>query len=130
MFASPDSALDTKVLTLWQLYADNYEVATSLKDVEGMRNSATNLGIMTSIAAFGLNEVARLAMRSRKYLFSKAQTGLSINGEVHNNNTRMTNSCDLTHSHLQAQGAERCILRSCSFSHEPLQLPASYQRTR
>ena len=53
-------------MTLWQLYADNYEVATSLKDVEAMRNSATNLGILTSVAAFGMNEVVRLGMRSRK----------------------------------------------------------------
>ena len=67
MFAQQDSTLDSKVMTLWQLYADNYEVATSLKDVEGMRNSATNLGILTSVAAFGMNEVVRLGMRSRKY---------------------------------------------------------------
>lgn len=66
MFAKQDSTLDSKVMTLWQLYADNYEVATSLRDVEGMRNSATNLGILTSIAAFGMNEVVRLGMRSRK----------------------------------------------------------------
>jgi hypothetical protein len=58
------------VLTLWKLYADNHLVATSLKEVEAMRNSATNLGIVTTIAAFGLNEVARLTLRSRKYYSS------------------------------------------------------------
>ena len=42
-------------------------MATSLRDIEALRNNATNLGIMTSIAAFGLNEVARLTLRSRKY---------------------------------------------------------------
>ena len=68
MLASPDSStLDSKVMTLWQLYADNQQVATSLRDVESMRSSAINLGIAASIAAFGLNEVARLTLRSRKY---------------------------------------------------------------
>jgi len=62
-----DSTIDQKVLTLWELYSDNYQVSTSLRDVESMRTSAQNLGIMTSIAAFGLNEVARLTLRSRKF---------------------------------------------------------------
>ena len=53
-------------MTLWQLYADNQQVATSLRDVESMRNNAANLGIAASVAAFGLNEVARLTLRSRK----------------------------------------------------------------
>lgn len=61
-----DSSIDEKVLTLWQLYSDNYSVSTSLRDVESMRTKAQNIGMMTSIAAFGLNEVARLLMRSRK----------------------------------------------------------------
>ena len=53
-------------MTLWQLYADNQQVATSLRDVESLRNQATNLGVAVSVAAFGLNEVARLTLRSRK----------------------------------------------------------------
>lgn len=53
-------------MTLWQLYADNQQVATSLRDVEELRNTATNRAIIASIAAFGLNEVARLTLRSRK----------------------------------------------------------------
>ena len=34
-----------------------------------MRSYAFNTGVMASIAAFGLNEVARLTLRSRKYDF-------------------------------------------------------------
>ena len=67
MLASQDSSLDGKIMTLWELYADNHQVATSLRDVEQMRNGATNLGIAASIAAFGLNEVARLTLRTRKF---------------------------------------------------------------
>ena len=76
MLASQDSSLDGKIMTLWELYADNHQVATSLRDVEELRNSATNLGIAASIAAFGLNEVARLTLRTRKFLIlaSHSQT--------------------------------------------------------
>ena len=66
MFAARDQALDEKVMTLWRLYADNREVSTSLRDVEAMRSSSQNLGIAVTVAAFGLNEVARLVLRSRK----------------------------------------------------------------
>ena len=61
-----DSSLDDKIYKMWQLYADNTEVATSLRDVESIRANAQNIGILTSVAAFGLNEVARLTLRSRK----------------------------------------------------------------
>ena len=73
MLASQDSSLDGKIMTLWELYADNQQVATSLRDVEEMRNGATNLGIAASIAAFGLNEVARLTLRTRKFIASHSQ---------------------------------------------------------
>ena len=66
MFSEQANTLDSKVMTLHQLYADNQDVSTSLRDVEGMRSSSVNLGIMASVAAFGLNEVARLTLRSRK----------------------------------------------------------------
>ena len=51
---------------MWELYADNHQVSTSLRDVEAMRARSFNLGILASVAAFGLNEVARLTLRSRK----------------------------------------------------------------
>jgi len=53
-------------MTLWKLYNDNHNVATTLRDVEAMRSSSLYLGACTSIAAFGLNEVARMTLRSRK----------------------------------------------------------------
>ena len=56
-------------MTLCDLYSDNHHVATSLRDIESMRSNAVNTGVMASIAAFGLNEVARLTLRSRKYDF-------------------------------------------------------------
>ena len=68
MFANAaDESIDSKVMTLWKLYADNNQVATSLRDVESLRASSQNLGLAVSVAAFGLNEVARLTLRSRKY---------------------------------------------------------------
>jgi hypothetical protein len=66
MFASQDSTIDSKLMTLWHNYADNNQVATSLRDVETMRSSSQNLGLMITVATFGLNEVARLTLRSRK----------------------------------------------------------------
>jgi hypothetical protein len=66
MFASADDTIDSKLMTLWKLYADNQQVATTLRDVEGLRASSQNIGLAVSIAAFGLNEVARLTLRSRK----------------------------------------------------------------
>mmetsp|Transcript_24381 Transcript_24381/g.30268 ORF Transcript_24381/g.30268 Transcript_24381/m.30268 type:complete len:129 (+) Transcript_24381:13-399(+) len=64
MFASTDDSIDSKLMTLWKLYADNQQVATTLRDVEGLRASSQNIGLAVSIAAFGLNEVARLTLRS------------------------------------------------------------------
>ena len=106
-----DSSIDDKVMTLWKLYSDNHHVSTSLRDVESMRSSATNLGLMASAAAFGLNEVARLTMRSRKYL--KCQFTLYL--------------CSIS-SNVQAQVAECRILCRCTIPHEPLLLQAGHQR--
>jgi len=66
MFAANDASLDQKVLTLWNLYGDNHQVSTTLRDVETLRSNAQNLGLFVTVAVFGLNEVARLTLRSRK----------------------------------------------------------------
>ena len=66
MFASQNEGVDSKIMTMWSLYHDNHHVATSLRDVEEMRSRSMYLGVMSSVAAFGLNEVARLTLRSRK----------------------------------------------------------------
>jgi hypothetical protein len=37
-----------------------------MKEIEEIRREATNIGIAATVAIFGLNEVARMALRSRK----------------------------------------------------------------
>lgn len=59
-----DGDIDDKLTQLYKLYSDNNDVKNGLKDVEQLRMTALNMGIMTSVAAFGLNEVARLALRT------------------------------------------------------------------
>lgn len=63
-----NAVVDQKVQQLYQRYRDQEHVATSQRDIEEIRNKASTMGLMTSIALFGLNEVARLTMRSRKFL--------------------------------------------------------------
>jgi len=82
-------------MTLYEKYGDNEYVATAVKDIEASRNTAYNLGVITSVAAFGLNEVARLTLRSRKFLPTT---------------TRLSNQISHAYSNLQAQGVERCVL--------------------
>ena len=62
-----NAVVDQKVQQLYQRYRDQEHVATSQRDIEEIRNKASTMGLMTSIALFGLNEVARLTMRSRKF---------------------------------------------------------------
>lgn len=63
-----NSVVDKKAQLLFEKYYDNELVCTTQKEIEQIRNRATTIGIFTSIAAFSLNEVARLTMRSRKFL--------------------------------------------------------------
>ena len=58
--------VDNKLATLFQNYGDQDFVRTAQKEVEQIRRSADNFGIFVSLAACGLNEVARLTLRSRK----------------------------------------------------------------
>ena len=62
-----NAVVDQKVQQLYERYRDQEHVATSQRDIEEIRNKASTMGLMTSIALFGLNEVARLTMRSRKF---------------------------------------------------------------
>ena len=62
-----NAVVDQKVQQLYERYRDQEHVATSQRDIEDIRNKASTMGLMTSIALFGLNEVARLTMRSRKF---------------------------------------------------------------
>ena len=62
---------DRKAMLLFEKYGDSELVATTVKELEQFRNQATNLGIMTSVAAFGFNELSRLAFRSRKLTLAR-----------------------------------------------------------
>ena len=64
------NAIDDKAMLLYDKYGDNHFVATTVREMEQMRNSATNRGLFATVAIFGLNEVARLALRSRKSRFA------------------------------------------------------------
>ena len=75
-----------------------------------MRTRAKNIGIMTTIAAFGLNEVARLTMRSRKYLTCP-----------------LTNEY-LMYSNVQAETPKHRFLRPCSIHDQQVRLPGGHQR--
>ena len=61
-----DAIVDKKAQLLFDKYWDSEFVCNSQRDIEQIRNRASMMGLYTSIAAFGLNEVARLTMRSRK----------------------------------------------------------------
>lgn len=61
------SALEDKIKTLYELYYDNSFAANTSSDVSNLRRSADNFGLLISISAFSMNEVARLTLRSRKY---------------------------------------------------------------
>ena len=66
-----NSVVDRKAQLLFEKYHDSEFVCSTQREIEEIRNRASTIGIFTSIAAFGLNEVARLTMRSRKFLSSK-----------------------------------------------------------
>lgn len=59
--------VDSKLSTLFEKYGDQDFVTGAQKDVESIRRSADNIGLLVTLSAFGLNEVARLTLRSRKY---------------------------------------------------------------
>ncbi len=59
--------VDSKLSTLFEKYGDQDFVTCAQKDVESIRRSADNIGLLVTLSAFGLNEVARLTLRSRKY---------------------------------------------------------------
>ena len=60
------SAIDDKIKTLYELYFEHSYAANTSHDVSNLRRSADNFGLLVSISAFSLNEVARLTLRSRK----------------------------------------------------------------
>jgi len=61
------TGVDDKIKTLYDLYYDNSYASNTSADVSNLRRNADNFGLLVSISAFSLNEVARLTLRSRKY---------------------------------------------------------------
>ena len=62
--------VDSKLATLFERYGDQEFVANAQKGVEDIRRSADRRGLIVTLAAFGLNEVTRLTLRTRKYIQS------------------------------------------------------------
>ena len=62
-----NTIVDQKAKILFEKYYDSDFVCSTQREVEDIRARATKIGVVTSFAAFGLNEVARLTMRSRKF---------------------------------------------------------------
>lgn len=60
--------IDKKLQILYEKYRDRDFAANAQKEVEDIRRQALKVGAITSGAAFFLNEVSRLTMRSRKFI--------------------------------------------------------------
>ena len=58
------ATLDSKLDTIYANYYDNEHCANAASDVEHLRKRAERLGLVVSLSAFALNEVARLTLRS------------------------------------------------------------------
>jgi len=60
--------VDKKLSVIFDKYRDRDYAANAQKEVEAIRHRALTVGATTTGAAFVLNEVARLSLRSRKSL--------------------------------------------------------------
>jgi hypothetical protein len=61
------SSIDKKLSLLFDKYRDRDFVANAQKEVEDIRRSADRRGLIVTLAAFGLNEITRLTLRTRKF---------------------------------------------------------------
>ena len=59
--------VNRKLSLIYDNYQEKSYAREAQKDVEGLRNKASNLGLGITLGAFVLNEVARMSLRSRKY---------------------------------------------------------------
>ena len=59
---------DKKIAIIYDNYKDNLYAKNAQQEVVAIRTRATYMGAGISTAAFVANEVARLSMRSRKYI--------------------------------------------------------------
>jgi exonuclease I len=63
--------IDKKLSVLFDKYRDRDFAANAQKEVEEIRRRALTVGGVTTGAAFVLNELTRLSMRSRKSLLKE-----------------------------------------------------------
>lgn len=60
-------SIDTKAHILGKLYSDQEYAQSTMKEVEEIRAEANKMAMATTVAIFGLNELARLTLRTRKF---------------------------------------------------------------
>lgn len=65
MFGTTETT-NQKLQTLFEKYQDQEFAANATKEVEEIRNRATNQGIALTALIFGGNELARMTLRTRK----------------------------------------------------------------
>ena len=65
-----NAAVDKKIEVIYDNYRDNLYAQNAQEEVETLRRTATYKGAAITAATFIANEVARLTMRSRKFLFT------------------------------------------------------------
>jgi hypothetical protein len=61
------NSIDAKAHVLGKLYSDQDYAQSTMKEVEDIRQEASKVAIASTIAIFGLNELARLTLRTRKF---------------------------------------------------------------
>ena len=63
-----NEVVDKKIQVIFDNYKDNYYAKNAQQEVEVLRRKAVKLGAGISTVAFVGNEMARLTMRSRKFI--------------------------------------------------------------
>ena len=63
-----NEVVDKKIQVIFDNYKDNYYAKNAQQEVEALRRKAVKLGAGISTVAFVGNEMARLTMRSRKFI--------------------------------------------------------------
>lgn len=97
--------IDKKLSVLFEKYRDRDFVNNAQKEVEDIRRQALTVGGATTGAAFVINELARLSMRSRKYL-APASSLYNLKDKIWKQGINQL----FLFSRLQAEGPERPLL--------------------
>ena len=89
-----DPVVDKKIQVLFDNYQDNLYAKNAQQEVEAIRRKAAYTGAGITAAAFIGNEVARLTLRSRKYIIVTVF------------NANLSHLC--FYSIIQAEGTKHC----------------------